>query len=1122
MMNPSTIEEGTKEAGEALGILGGRTITTEKTVVEGVRAGRSDVVNVIASSNVLRLRGGAPKKIQATRGLKSTGESSEEEELDQEGIDPDLESEANNPMDGEVNKYLKKEIINNIYTECLAKVAQLTLGKRQTAEDGMALNQAEEAEWAAAKESATLAKEYAEREFNNAVRETEKAEKAAEKAQERVMVLTKEPKKEGEIERAIATATLSYEKAREAYADSDYEVKSLKEQWADAKVKTAFANLNAILNRKTQQSVAAIKQINDAVEVEKNLYTILEVAKKELDERGACVRTAQAALATIKNSLSQSSQALQFLTTPSSPVSLVSSEQSQDGDRQKSLQSIVLTKTSEGDKTSLDVKIEIPASEKTHSNEHVTEVLKNAKDAMYSDAEISRFQAEVKEKVVRITEQIEEIERQKQKLNITQRMESFCKAIRGTLKDEEPYLWDNSYACDSIINKLEQSIESWHKFTAILDLGQRERERADLWREAAEKSEAAGEGMIQVINTYISGAKDVAKHLEEEARSAYFLSDSFTYSLKSKEALDKANQMQGENRNLYRNLAAQYQVAVDHVEKAAKEKNYNEDVYLNLVLVGRALNMKADYEVKAIEAREAGKVVLLAGYKVVTETLERAAKIVGSLEYPRKNRRMIYNEEEQNILLCMACNSLQRKAEYQAKASEAGEAGKGVLAGGYREAAETLERAAKQFKDEANIYTLDYTEREKKGRGFGNKLGISLCRVGMMFELAAEYQVKASEAKERGKNTLAVGCREVAQTLEKASEQFKGEGNGGTILELKAEYQARVNEAEEIGKKTLAVGYREGIETLERALGQLIQRSKEESHIVFMSNNKAGENLELKADYQVKASEAREAGKEMLAVGYSRAVEILERAVEQWQQLAEAQAAGEEYSTSSCWYKRKEDICRALKSKVDYEIKAGEAGEAGKEVLAAGYKEVAKTLERAAELLIPATEAHVAGKLRFDWFWYSNKGGMCKIFELKAECQAKMSEAEEAGKRKLAVVYREAAETLERAAELLKQGIEARVEGKSGELFFRWSRSLQSQVNYQLKEVDATRTGKHEIAARYREAAEISQRAVEEHQKSADHLPLWKWILGWSNEGTKGRMLLKEADMIAKKAEEKG
>ena len=75
---------------------------------------------------------------------------------------------------------------------------------------------------------------------------------------------------------------------------------------------------------------------------------------------------------------------------------------------------------------------------------------------------------------------------------------------------------------------------------------------------------------------------------------------------------------------------------------------------------------------------------------------------------------------------------------------------------------------------------------------------------------------------------------------------------------------------------------------------------------------------------------------------------------------------------------------------------------------------------------------------------------------------------------------------------------------------------------YQLEEVEATCIGKHEIAARYREALEILQRAVEEFQKSADHLPLWKWILGWSNEGTKGRMLLKEADMIAKKAEEKG
>src|SRR3990167_2223629 len=122
MMNPSSIEEGTKAMGKALGILiKGEITTAERVAAEEEReaeAGRGEVVNAISSNSshqVLRLRGGGPKpKKQLTGGFKSTGDSSEEEDTI---ADPDLESEDTQPMSGEVNKYLKNEIINNIYTE---------------------------------------------------------------------------------------------------------------------------------------------------------------------------------------------------------------------------------------------------------------------------------------------------------------------------------------------------------------------------------------------------------------------------------------------------------------------------------------------------------------------------------------------------------------------------------------------------------------------------------------------------------------------------------------------------------------------------------------------------------------------------------------------------------------------------------------------------------------------------------------------------------------------------------------------------------------------------------------------------------------------------------------------
>ncbi|HLB33204.1 MAG TPA: hypothetical protein VJK54_03105 [Chthoniobacterales bacterium] len=137
----------------------------------------------------------------------------------------------------------------------------------------------------------------------------------------------KSPKKGSESEKAIATAMHDYEEARALYALSDYEIKKLKEQWADAKVKTAFANLNAILNRKTNQSAVAIQQIEAAVEAEKSAYSIAETAQKELEEQAESVRAAQTTLESIKHPVPKAPQSPQPLQIPSAPSSPLPPEQ---------------------------------------------------------------------------------------------------------------------------------------------------------------------------------------------------------------------------------------------------------------------------------------------------------------------------------------------------------------------------------------------------------------------------------------------------------------------------------------------------------------------------------------------------------------------------------------------------------------------------------------------------------------------------------------------------------------------------------------------------------------------------------------------------------------------------
>ena len=232
MMNPSTIENGTQALGEALGLLGKEAVTAERTMAEGEGAGRSGIDRALSSSNssnqVLRLRGGGPKpKNKSTGGLKSTGESS-----DEDNADPDLESEDTQPMGSEVSKYLKKEIINNIYTECLAEVAKLLLGGNVTAES----ISKEEAEWAAAAQAAEYSKGKIERAFEKAEREIDEAKSTSDEAKRNVRELEKAPKPASATEQAIAAANLAYEKAYAAYAASGYKAKKLVGELAEAGV----------------------------------------------------------------------------------------------------------------------------------------------------------------------------------------------------------------------------------------------------------------------------------------------------------------------------------------------------------------------------------------------------------------------------------------------------------------------------------------------------------------------------------------------------------------------------------------------------------------------------------------------------------------------------------------------------------------------------------------------------------------------------------------------------------------------------------------------------------------------------------------------------------------------
>ena len=441
---------------------------------------------------------------------------------------------------------------------------------------------------------------------------------------------------------------------------------------------------------------------------------------------------------------------------------------------------------------------------------------------------------------------------------------------------------------DSIVIKLEQSRDSWHKFSELLD--QEKPEKALLWKKAAEESEISAEGIRRAVAAYISDNEGAAKQIEKETWGAYYLSDVFTWSLKSEEALEKATLTQSGEGNFWRELAEQYQVAADYEREASKAHDLGKEEQSNSwERAGRSAHSNADYQTKAAEAQEAGKITLAAAYREVAAISQKAAEqLKQSAEVNAAGKR-----SEGNSWYSVGL-SLQSQADYQAKAAEAQEPGKTTLAAAYREASEISWKAAEQYQKLA-------LAQQAIGRKDGD---LSWEYAGKSVQLQADYQAKAAEAQEAGKTTLAAAYREAAETSRKAAEQHKqsvetivvgkhSEGNSwycaGLFLQSQVDYQVKAAETQETGRTTLAVGYREAAETSRKAAEKLKQSAEAKAagkQSEGISWGWAGKSLQSQADYQAKAAEAQETGKTVLAVRYREAAERSRKLAEQYEQEA--------------------------------------------------------------------------------------------------------------------------------------------------------------------------------------------------------------------------------------------
>ncbi|HLB34083.1 MAG TPA: hypothetical protein VJK54_07615 [Chthoniobacterales bacterium] len=251
--------------------------------------------------------------------------------------------------------------------------------------------------------------------------------------------------------------------------------------------------------------------------------------------------------------------------------------------------------------------------------------------------------------------------------------------------------------------------------------------------------------------------------------------------------------------------------------------------------------------------------------------------------------------------------------------------------------------------------------------------------------------------------------------LEKSASDWAGKA-----AYFSAEYQVKAYEAEENGRKILATGYKEVALMYQQAADHRKLAAEayaaRESWSIGFSWDDAGKAFQLQADYHKKAIEAREARKEILAIGYEEVAATARRAAEKQKESALAKISNKIKEGSFLYLEG-----RSIQSQAYCQVKAIEAGEAGKAILAAGYREVAATYQCTADQWEKGAETFASGEQArwFIWQFAANS------LEQKAIYQEKLIIAQDAEKEALVVGYQEVIEIFQSSSEYYQQALAA-------------------------------------------------------------------------------------------------
>jgi hypothetical protein len=991
---------------------------------------------------------------------RATENSESSYRSDERGIGIDGEEE-------EVNKYFENEICNNIYQSCLARVAEMNLGKIPLPM-GSSLEASKKAEWEAANEMAEI-------EIADYNKKLGKAKQEIAAAQEKLD--------------AVNLRLHLPDYAKEAY--DNYQIKQLAEALADAQVERARATLHAIQFKDTDQREIAESKLEIALEKEREAIAVLAAAeenlipiakptvssstKKDLPTQETEVhlkadQTLEPSHATIQQTFEPSHRADHKETLldsvaekKSSTLTLLQTIKQgiaeavnsvliggktranriarhlKDLDQADQKKSTLLVQAARDFEQSPWAKATrfldqlshtaATAANRPEKRNKITKAVENvtgvqsAKEAIMrtpeawqeeqaTDLTISQFLADRDtNKKVALAAMTKALQLESRaRLEESARATSLArkeqdKVTAQAARDFEKSLWavatrlldqlshdatkavnenltasraakqasqegrggENAYLWGRIVTKLEQAKESWQHAQARATQG--ELERATRWKQAAEASEAAAEGMKHIVLTYIAGEKEAAQKLEKENWSACYLSDAVTWDLKSEEALEKANRAErttpkgrGES-SFWKKRAEEYKKAAEYERKAAAclhaDKKDEGDSWRG---AGKSSHATAEYQIKAAEAEQNDKLMLVPEYRKLADLCGHALDyyLKGTAAYGAETT---YEGTSWNN----AGHGCYSSAEKLGKAIEAEAAGKPDVAQNWREAAKLFQDSIDPFLKAAAAHKAGKTDEGNSWNNAGDSLYYSAGKLGEAIEADAE-----------GKPEVAQKWREAAKLNQDSIDPF-----------LKA---AAAHGAEK---------WNEG-----------------------QSWDNAGDGFDSAAEKLEKAIEAESEGKPDIAQKWREAAKLNQDSVDPYSKAAAAHGA-EKWNEGQSW----DNAGDGFDSAAEKLGEAIEADAAGKPDVAQKWREAAKLFQDSIDPFIQAAVAHKAGKSEEGRSWDNAGAGFYEAVGKLGEA----TQAEAEGKLDVAQKWREAAKLNQDSIDPYLKAAAARGAGKSEE-----------------------------------------------------------------------------------------